>query len=282
MVGGVVSGTLYVVATPLGNLEDLSARARRVLLEVDLVAAEDTRRTRTLLAHVGATPSVMSYHAHSRPQQARRILGTLAGGQDVALVTDAGTPGISDPGVDLVAQARAAGATVVPVPGPSAVPVALSAAGLPADRFTFLGFLPRKGSARRALLQAAAESPWTVVFFESAPRLAALLKDLVLAAGDERPVVVARELTKLHEELKWGTLHDLAVYYAEHEARGEVTVVLSGTGVISTSRPVPVDDVRERARTLLANGCSRRDVAAHVAEEFNLRRNDAYRLVTDL
>lgn len=274
------AGTLYVVATPLGNLEDLSLRARRVLSEVTLVAAEDTRRARILLEHVGARPRVVSYHAHSPPRRIAQLATALEGGRDVALLTDAGTPTISDPGMELVRRAREVGATAVAVPGPSAVTAALSISGLPADRYTLLGFVPRKGAARRRLLEAGAASPWTSVFFEGPERLLPLLEDLAAVCGGSRDAAVARELTKVHEELKAGTLSDLAVYYQEHPPRGEVTVIIAGSP--PAHEVVDEDLVRTRAATLLAQGMSRRDTAARLATEFDWSRNEAYRLITDL
>jgi len=274
-------GRLSVVATPLGNLGDLTPRAAATLREADLVAAEDTRRARTLLTHVEARPRVLSFHAHSPASRLETILARLDDGARVALVTDAGTPTVSDPGAELVRRARAAGHTVEAVAGPSAVAAALSVSGLPADRFLFLGFPPRRGAERRALLGEAAQSPFTTVLFESPHRVARLLADLEAAAGPERPAVVARELTKRHEEVRAGTLHDLAVYYGEHEARGEVTVVLAGAARGAPSPATPLDDLAARARTLLRRGLSRKDVARQLADE-GVSRNEAYRLVTDL
>lgn len=275
-------GRLSVVATPLGHLGDLSPRAADALRGADLVAAEDTRRARTLLAHVGARPRVVSFHAHSPPGRLRAILDALAGGAAVALVTDAGTPTVSDPGAALVGRARDAGHAVEVVPGPSAVAAALSVSGLPADRYLFLGFLPRRGRERRELLAAAARSPWTVVLFEAPSRVARLLADLAAAAGATRPAVVARELTKLHEEVRAGTLDELTVYYAAHEARGEITVVLGGGEPAPSPATPPASDTRARARELLAQGRSRKDVARLLAAELGVPRNEAYRLVTDL
>ncbi|HUF36764.1 MAG TPA: 16S rRNA (cytidine(1402)-2'-O)-methyltransferase, partial [Gemmatimonadales bacterium] len=216
-------GTLFVVATPLGNLGDLSPRAAEVLRQVPIVAAEDTRRTRGLLSHLGAAPTLLSFHAHSQDRRLESLLGMLADGRDVALVSDAGTPAVSDPGGDLVAAARERGFVVVPIPGPSAVATALSASGLAADRYLFLGFPPRKGGERQRLLRRAAEEEWSVVLFEAPPRLAALLADLAAVAGPDRRAVVARELTKLHEEFRAGTLAELADYYSQVAPRGELT-----------------------------------------------------------
>ena len=276
-----MTATLYVVATPLGNLGDLSPRAAEVLRRVPVVAAEDTRRTRGLLTHLGTAPTLLSFHAHSDERRLERVLEILRDGRDVALVSDAGTPGVSDPGADLVAAARAAGATVVPVPGPSAVATALSAAGLPADRYLFLGFVPRKGGERTRLLARAAAEEWSVVLFEAPGRLSALLHDLARLAGPDRHATVARELTKMHEELREGTLGELADYYSEQEPRGEITLVLSGTGS-PTPEADRTEEAAEHAAELLAEGLTRREVARRLTESHGLSRNDAYRLVTGL
>ena len=273
--------TLYVVATPLGNLGDLSPRAADVLRRVPVVAAEDTRRTRGLLAHLGASPTVLSFHAHSQSRRLDTMLGILADDRDVALVSDAGTPAISDPGTDLVAAAREAGHTVVPIPGPSAVATALSAAGLSGDRYLFLGFLPRKGGARARLLERAAGEEWSVVFFEAPTRLVPLLADLARVAGASRQAVVARELTKVHEEIRHGTLAELVDYYSEFPPRGELTIVVEGTGA-PAAPPDRTDEAMERATELLADGLSRREVARLLTETHGLSRNDAYRLVMEL
>ena len=274
-------GTLYVVATPLGNLGDLSTRAAEVLRTVPFVAAEDTRRTRGLLTHLGAAPSVLSFHAHSKEHRLESLLEILLSGRDVALVSDAGTPTVSDPGTDLVAEARVAGIPVVPIPGASAVATALSASGLAADRYLFLGFIPRKGRERTRLLARAANEEWSVVFYEAPPRLAALLEDLMAVAGADRPVVVARELTKMHEEIRSGSLGELADYYSALPPRGEITVVLQGTG---TPAPEPdrTEDAMEQASLLLAEGLTRREVVQRLTETLGLPRNEAYRLVMEL
>ena len=275
-----MSGTLYVVATPLGNLDDLSPRAALTLKQAAAVAAEDTRHTKTLLVHVGSDAELVSFHAHSPDSALRRILHLLGTGKDVALVTDAGTPTVSDPGAFLVAAARERDVPIVTVPGPTAVAAALAVSGLSADRYLFLGFLPRKGSERRRLLDTVAKSEWTVVLFEAPPRVAALLEDLAAACGGERRAAVARELTKVFEETRAGTLVVLAGYYAEAPARGEVTVVVSGTGKpVREERP---PDPGARARALLAQGMTRKDAAERLAEETGITRNTAYRLVNEL
>ena len=274
-------GTLYVVATPLGNLSDLSRRAVEVLSKVPVVAAEDTRRTRGLLAHLEARPTLLSFHAHSTEHRLDGILEILHSGRDVALVSDAGTPSVSDPGTDLVAAARAAGITIVPVPGPSAVTTILSAAGLPADRYLFLGFIPRKGRERARLLSRAAVEEWSVVFFEAPPRLLALLEDLIPLAGPGRNAVIGRELTKMHEEIRSGTLGELADYYTAVPPRGELTVVLQGTGE-PAAEPDRTEDAVEQATVLLAEGLTRREVVQRLTQSLGLPRNEAYKLVMEL
>lgn len=274
-------GTLYVVATPLGHLGDLTARAADTLRRVPVVVAEDTRHSRKLLSHLDAHPRLLSSHAHSGPGAARAVLAALSRGEDVALVTDAGTPAISDPGAELVREARAAGHAVVPIPGPSAVTTALSAAGFPADRYLFLGFLPRKGPERTRLLERIAAEEWTTVVFEAPGRVGGLLLDIAAACGGSRNGVVARELTKVHEEFRHGTLEQLASRFGDEAAapRGECTVLIEGAG------PAPADDSAGRARPaaarLLAAGVSRKEVASLLTELFGVARNDAYRLAVE-
>lgn len=273
-------GTLFVVATPLGNLGDLSPRAAETLRRVAAVAAEDTRHSRPLLTHVGSSADLVSVHAHSPDSAIRRVLSLLEAGRDVAMITDAGTPAISDPGVALVAAAREQGFPVVTIPGPTAVAAALAVSGLSADRYVFLGFLPRKGGERKRLLDSIAKSEWTVVVFESPNRTADLLDDLAPMCGEGRRAVVARELTKIFEETRDGTLVELAGYYRETPPRGEVTVMIAGTGTPPHDPPPP--DPEARARVLLAEGMSRRDVANRLADETGISRNLAYRLVNEL
>ena len=278
-------GRLYVVATPLGHLGDLSARAAELLRTVPVVAAEDTRRTRTLLSHLDAHPRVISYHAHSPGGATRTILDILREGRDVALVSDAGTPGVSDPGAALVAEVRSAGYGVVPLPGPSAVTAALSAAGLPADRHVFLGFLPRKGPERGRLLERIRREEWTCVIFEAPGRVGELLADLASACGGQRRGVVARELTKLHEEFRTGTLAELAEQFADAAtARGECTVIVEGNR--SEPETEAVEQEVERARVLAARllqaGVSRKEAASLIAGVFAVSRNAAYQMVQEV
>ncbi|MCM2332855.1 MAG: 16S rRNA (cytidine(1402)-2'-O)-methyltransferase [Anaeromyxobacteraceae bacterium] len=266
-------GTLYVVATPIGNLGDLSPRAAEVLRRVDAVAAEDTRRTARLYAHLGAAaPSMVSLPAFDERGRLDAVVSRLEAGQAVALCTDAGTPGVSDPGAALVAAAWAAGARVVPVPGPSAALTALSASGLPADRFFFTGFLPRKGGGRAEQLAFLAGLPATLVLYEAGNRTGATLRDLCDALGD-RPAAVARELTKLHEEIARGPLSALAARF-DGEVKGEVTIVVAG----AEAAPVapPAEPLEEELRRRLAAGEPPSGLAREVARARGLRRGDVY------
>ena len=224
-------GTLFVVATPLGNLSDLSPRAAEVLRTVELVAAEDTRESRKLLDHVGARVRLVSYHAHSTGGRREEILAALAAGKNVALISDAGTPTVSDPGADLVRDALAAGRGVIPIPGPSAVTTALSASGLFADRYLFLGFLPRKGVERDAWLSRSIGSAVTVVVFEAPGRVVDLLADWKALGAGGRRAVVARELTKIYEEFRFGTVDELLGLLEATPPRGECTVLLEAAPI---------------------------------------------------
>ena len=274
-------GTLFVVATPLGNLGDLSPRAAETLRTVDTVAAEDTRRTQGLLASIDAHPRLVSYHAHSEPRRAERLLEILAEGRDVALVTDAGTPAISDPGHAWWLWPVPPECRWCPSRDASAVAAALSASGLPGDRYLFLGFVPEGSGTARPPGAAAAEA-WTVVFFEAPTRVASLLFDLVEVAGESRHAVVARELTKLHEEFRSGTVAELAAWYSDAPPRGEVTLVLAGRpeGAAGPAVPDPAEVVA-MVRARLAAGESRKDVVRMVTARYGLPRNDVYRLVMD-
>jgi 16S rRNA (cytidine1402-2'-O)-methyltransferase len=223
------AGTLYIVATPIGNLDDLSPRATRALGSASLIAAEDTRRTRRLLDRVGLAKEMLSLFEHNEESQSARILEALAGGRDVALVSDAGTPLISDPGLRLVRAAITAGIAVECIPGPSAVTAALSVAGLPTDRFAFEGFLPRKQAQRGARLAELAAESRTLVFFESVHRVAATLADMIAAFGEDRSAVVARELTKINEQVARGSLRELAARLdRDIPLRGEFVIVVAG------------------------------------------------------
>ena len=266
-------GTLYVVATPIGNLEDLTYRAARVLGEVELIVAEDTRQTRKLLTHLGLHKPLLSYNEHNADQRTPRIMEALRTG-DVALVSDAGTPLVSDPGAALVRAAAGLGADVVALPGPSAVTTALAAAGMPAGAFQFLGFTPRARKARREALTAYARDPLTLVVFEAPHRLRAALTDMRETLGD-REVVVCRELTKLHEELFRGTLSAAEEHFTE--PRGEFVLVIAGAAPIERPAPDTAAARRELGR-LKAAGMSRRDASARVIEAYGVSRREAYRI----
>ncbi len=269
-------GTLYVVGTPIGNLEDITLRARRVLAEVAVIAAEDTRTTRKLLARHGLSTPLVSCHEHTSARALAAVVARLDAG-DVALVSDAGTPGISDPGAALVTAAMAAGHTVVPVPGPSAVAAALSVAGLPAERYLFLGFLPRRAAERRRQLLAVAAEPGSLVCFEAPHRIAACLTDLLAVLGD-RSLCVARELTKVHEEVWHGSLAAAASRWSEDTAaRGEFTLVVAGADP-APPEPWPDDQVREALAALKEQGLSARQAARSLAPEAGRPAREIYRL----
>jgi len=275
------AGALYVVATPLGNLEDITLRALRVLREVDLVAAEDTRRTRTLLVHHGIRTRLVSYYDAVERQRAPRLIAALQAGHRIALVSDAGTPGIADPGYHLVRGALAAGVRVVPVPGPTAVAALVSVAGLPCERFVFEGFLPSRSTPRRARLRALAAESRAMVFFETGRRLGAFLDDATAIFGPERPVVVGRELTKLHEELVRGTLASVREALRPREPLpGESAVLVAGA---AEPAPAPVSSAMDEAiRAARAAGKSTRELSAEIARAFGVPRREVYQRVLAL
>lgn len=266
-----------MVATPIGNLEDLGPRARRVLSEVELVAAEDTRHTRKLLAAHGLGARLVSYREQSHARAAQELLAHLGAGRDAALVSDAGTPGVSDPGQALVAEAVAAGVRVVPVPGPCAAVAALSASGLPTERWLFLGFPPRKPGELARFLEAVRAEPGTLVLYESPQRLPATLKALVEAFGP-RPAAVARELTKLHETFERGTLPELAARFPE-PPRGEVVILVGGGSDESASSPAADQALVRLVTALRTEGArSSRDVVELLEPLFPSLRRQLYRL----
>jgi 16S rRNA (cytidine1402-2'-O)-methyltransferase len=267
-------GSVVLVATPIGNLGDLSARAIEVLAAADMVCCEDTRRTRALLSAAGILGGgrLVSFHEHNEASRVPDVLRRVANGETVAVVSDAGTPGISDPGERLVAAAVAAGLAVSVVPGPSAVVAALVVSGLPSDRFCVEGFLPRGGAGRRARLVALQSEERTTVLFEAPGRLATTLAELHQACGD-RPVAVARELTKLHEEVWRGGLEAAATTFAEREVRGEIAVVLGGA---PPAGPVPDAVVEAAVGARLAAGAGPRQAADEVALELGVPRRRAY------
>jgi 16S rRNA (cytidine1402-2'-O)-methyltransferase len=266
---------LVLVATPIGNLGDLSSRAVQELAGAAVVYCEDTRRTKALLSHAGvAGVHLQSLHAHNEAARVPDVLERLAAGDTVAVVSDAGMPVVSDPGARVVCAAAAAGATVTVVPGPSAVLAGLVVSGLTTDRFCFEGFLPRRGPSRRRRLEVLAREERTTVLFEAPRRVAATLTDIAGACGADRPVAVARELTKLHEDVWRGTAADAATVFGGQEVRGEVVVVVAG---VATAPTAPTDEeVVAALAARMAAGASVRDAAAAVAEDLGVARRRAY------
>ena len=274
-------GILYVVATPIGNLTDMTERARAVLAGADLVAAEDTRQTLRLLNHFGITATLVAYHDHNEATAAQRLLTVLEDGRDVALVSDAGTPLISDPGYSLVSAARERGIRVVPVPGPNAAICALSAAGLPSDRFLFLGFPPRAQSQRRDWLGEVAGEPGTLILYESAKRTIALLEDLSDVLGDGRRIVIARELTKRFETFLSGLPGDLIrrLKADEEQQLGELVVLIEGCRLESSARD---SAEQERVLRILGDALPLSQAAALTARLTGGKKNRLYKLGIDL
>jgi 16S rRNA (cytidine1402-2'-O)-methyltransferase len=270
-------GTLFLVATPIGNLEDITLRALRVLREVALIAAEDTRHTRKLLARYQITTPLLSYHDHNEQARLPQLLGRLEAA-DVALVSDAGTPGLSDPGYELVRAAVRANHRVVPIPGPSAAVAALVASGLPAERFVFLGFLPRRPAELNRLLEQLASETRTTVAFEVPHRLQATLASMERRLGADRRIAVARELTKLHEEIRRGTLAEVRADLGNRSLRGEITLVIAGARA-----PAEWDEqaVRRALAERVARGVRRSAAAREVAAEASWPRSTVYRLAED-
>ena len=267
---------LYLVATPIGNLEDISLRAIRILKdEVDRIACEDTRHSRKLLDHHGIKKPLVSYHEHNERDRGEELLAALLAGEKIALISDAGTPLISDPGYRLVAAAAAAGIPIIPIPGASAILTALCASGLPTDAFAFGGFLPPKQGQRRKALEAWAESPATLVFYEAPHRILEALADIETVLG-ERPVVLARELTKLHEEFLRGTARQVRDQLSSANTRGEM-VILIGRGVagLRDDRPLP-----EAVADAIRGGMDRMDAIKHVARQRGLSKREVYKAST--
>ncbi len=262
--------TLYVVATPIGNLEDISLRALRTLREVKLIAAEDTRKTKRLLTTYDIKTPMTSYHEHNKQAKLDYILGYLEGG-DVALVSEAGTPSISDPGYELTVAASQRNIPVVPIPGPSAITTALIISGLPTDRFTYLGFLPRKTNSRRRLLESVVNEPGTMLVLEAPHRLLTTLNDLLLILGDRR-IAVCRELTKVHEEVFRGRISQAIEYFTE--PRGEFTLVMEGK--VEKSKPQLTEDIEKQLHQLRLSGVKAKEAIARVAKETGLPKKELY------
>lgn len=289
------SGTLYLVATPIGNLADMSRRARETLGRVQVAYAEDTRRTLKLIRHFDLDTRLVSLHEHNERERIDEALAALEAGEDLALVTDAGTPAVSDPGALLVRAVAAAGHTVVSIPGPSAVLAALAVSGFGADEFAFLGFPPRKGASRREWLERCARLPMTLVAFESPKRLGRLLADLADAGLDATPACVCRELTKMHEEVRRGTVAALADYYREADVRGEVTLVIDGARAPERSGASSAASIsaaagrgselgataRVAAEAAARAGGSTPEIVEALRADFGLARNAAYEIALE-
>jgi len=273
------SGSLYVVATPIGNLEDITLRALRVLRECDLIACEDTRHTQKLLNHHDIRKRVLSYHEHNEQKRAPELLQLLENGATVALVSDAGTPGISDPGQRIVALCRERGIPVTPLPGPSAVVAALAASGMEGQYFLFGGFLPARSGERRRALEALATFEHPIVFYEAPHRLVEALRDLREVLGN-RKAFVARELTKLHEELASGSLDELAARFAASEPRGEITLVISperAAGDGTESADAPVSLLARVEELVTGKDWDEKAALKQVAREMGLPKREAYK-----
>jgi len=274
-------GTLYVVATPIGNLDDISARALAILRDVALIAAEDTRHSARLMQHFGISTPLAACHEHNEREQGGRFLARLQAGEDVALISDAGTPLISDPGFHLVRQVRAAGIPVVPVPGACALIAGLSAAGLPSDRFIFEGFLPAKAAARRARLERVREEPRTLIFYEAPHRILECVEDMRAVFGDERQAVLARELTKTFETIKGLPLVELHEWIAAdgNQQRGECVVLVSGWQAPEGEEAVSAEALR--VLDLLLGELPLKRAAALAAEITGVRKNLLYQLALE-
>lgn len=274
------TGTLYLCATPIGNLEDITYRVVRLLREVSLIAAEDTRHTRKLLAHFDIHTPLTAYHEHNKQAKGPELVERLLAGEDIALVSDAGMPGISDPGADLVRLALAAGAAVVPVPGPNAALTALVASGLDTTTFTFIGFLPKTKKKRHEWLAVLAPLPHTLIFYEAPHRLTATLTELREFLGD-RPAVAGRELTKKFEEFVRGTLASLLEHYQSHEPRGEFTLIVAGAGKAPAEPQPALAEVplADAVAALVAAGRPKKEAIRTVAAERGLSRREVYQAV---
>ncbi len=271
-------GTLYLCATPIGNLEDMTYRAVRVLGEVPLIAAEDTRRTRQLLTHFGLSTRLVSYHEHNKDEKGPRLIAWLEEGNDLACVSDAGLPGVADPGARLAADAVAAGIRVVPLPGANAALSALIASGLDTERFSFVGFLPRTKEKRRERLSEISGREDTLIFYEAPHRLAETMKAILDALGD-RPAAIARELTKKFEEFRRGRLSELLAWCGETPPRGEFVLVVGGAEEKTEAVPAAPEDAVELVRTLAAGGMAKKEAIREAARRTGLSRRDVYQAV---
>jgi len=273
-----MAGTLYIVPTPIGNLDDITLRALRVLKEVELIAAEDTRHTQHLLSHFGIKTALTSYHEHNERDKARMLVERLKSGASIALVSDAGTPAVSDPGYRIVVEAIRAGIKVLPLPGAAALTTALCASGLPTDRFLFEGFLPAKSRERKGKLQSLRAETATLVFYEAPHRLLDTLGDLLKILGD-REIAVARELTKVHEEFVRGNLSEVISALADRDIKGEIVLIVQGA---TGEAQVCEADLQAVIRQLVGDGMGVKEIAELLGERYGLAKKEVYRLALDL
>lgn len=267
-------GTLYLVGTPIGNLEDLSPRALRILGESDFIAAEDTRRTRQLLTRFGLAKPLISYFQHNQTGREDELIAILKDGKTIALVSDAGMPGISDPGTQLVEAAVRHGIAIIPIPGPSAVTTALSASGQPTERFVFEGFLPRSGKPRQERLDALAKEERTIILYEAPHRLVETLGDLKQVLGEERPITIARELTKVYEEFWRGSIKEAEATFLERTVKGELTLVIRGG--VQEEKPVEMEDLVKRVVDSVSQGQPASEAIRRIAAEARVSRRELY------
>ena len=270
-------GTLYIVATPIGHLEDITLRAIRTLKDVDVIAAEDTRHTQTLLRHLSINTPLTSYHEHNERAKTGQLVARLERGESIALVSDAGTPAIADPGYRLVVEATRLGIRVVPIPGPSALIAALSAGGLPTDGFNFRGFLPARKRERRSKLQEFRDDRYSIVVYEAPHRLKESLDDIREIFGDRR-MVLARELTKLHEELLRGRISEVIAEVSQREIRGEVTLIIEGCSDVN---PPSEEALRDEIAKLKGEGMRVKEIAEIIGEKFGYSKREIYGLALE-
>ncbi len=270
-----MTGILYLVATPIGNLEDMTYRAVRVLSEVDLIAAEDTRNSRRLLTHFGIAKPLISYYEHNKKLRESKLVEELLSGRSIAVISDAGTPALSDPGADIARAAIANGIEVIAIPGASALLTGLIVSGLDTSSFVFCGFVPRGGGERLRFLEGLRTEKRTMVFYEAPHRLLSLLSAMLQSFGPERAACACRELTKLHEEKVRGSLSDIIEHFHEHEPRGEFTLIVAGAPDIGPS-PISNDELLRKLSELQEGGVSRRQAAKMLAREYGLKASEVY------
>lgn len=275
-----MTGTLYLVATPIGNLEDITFRAIKILQTVDLIAAEDTRHTAKLLNHYQISTPTISYHHHNHQTRVEEFLTKLKQGKNIALVTDAGTPAISDPGYNLVSACILDQINIIPIPGAIAAITGLVASGLPTDRFVFEGFLPTKKKLRQSLLQSLKAETRTMIFYEAPHRLQTTLADFTVVFGLDRRITLARELTKLHEDFYRNTIEKAIGFYEQNQPKGEYTLIVQGKEA-ETELELSIEEIKAELAQLLAQGMSKSSASQHLAQFTHLSRREIYRLSLD-